>query len=88
MPIYDFECPIHGKQEVFLSLENYNVDVYCVNPHCDRKLKKIISSNIKRDEPTWIDSVNDTLNDGFMDRINTRSEMNKVLKEKGIVQVG
>jgi len=91
MPLYDFQCVVCDEQfESFLKLKDCDCVQHC--PDCGGEGRKIITSKILRDEPTWL---NADVTAALMDRedpmyrpIETRTEYNRYLKDNGIMPIG
>jgi putative FmdB family regulatory protein len=87
MPLYNYDCPNCTTEfEQFLPLKKYKTPVPC--PTCGRTGRKVITAQIQRDEPTWLDNeVRECLQDTESERpIENRSQYKRYLKENGIVE--
>lgn len=86
MPLYEYECPNwHVTEEVKTVAERNN------NPacrECGEQTKRIIASNIRREEPTWLTSALQNLADDAKHVCTDRSSFNRYLKEQGLNQIG
>ena len=87
MPLYRYECPnCTIEYDQFLKLADYKTPVLC--PTCGRIGKKVITAQIQRDEPTWLnDEVRGCLQDTETEKpIETRTEYKRYLKDNGIIE--
>lgn len=88
MPLYEYQCNNCGKviEEFDLLTSNLPTSLTC--PYCSDKALRIISPvAIKDDYPTWLDqSVRDALQDESEQPIKSRTDYERVLKEKNIVE--
>ena len=87
MPLYAYECPNCTTEfEQFLKLSEYKTPVSC--PTCGKIGKKVITAQIQRDEPTWLnDEVRSCLQDTDTEApITTRTDYKRYLKDNGIVE--
>jgi len=90
MPLYSYECEeCTNTFDMFFPLSKWD-EVPCC-PDCGGLGKKIITAQIQRDEPVWL---NDDVRDALMDRegphreITTRTDYNRYLKDNGIMPTG
>lgn len=87
MPNYEYECEkCFQVVEEFFKVEDFPQEIVC--PVCAGTAKKIISSStILRDEPVWLnDNLRGMIQDESEPPVTTRTELNKLLKRKGIVE--
>ena len=87
MPIYHYQCPnCKTEYDQFLKLAEYKTPVPC--PTCGYTGKKVITAQIQRDEPTWLnDEVRGCLQDTESEApIENRSQYKRYLKDNGIVE--
>lgn len=93
MPLYEYECESCGKViEKVYNIASYPQTIKC---ECGKRAKKLCAvGGIQDDHPTWIGSTNDGLVDPDLVKakqekpIESRADLNRALKEKGLVQVG
>ena len=85
MPIFEYECSI--CEHSFELLNPKTKTVKC--PVCKAKSRRVIASGKGRahdDHPAWINhSVREALHEEGARPIESRSDLNCVLKEKGLV---
>jgi putative FmdB family regulatory protein len=91
MPLYDYECPDCGAEtECFFKLDEAKDRIECAC--CYSTMSKVIRlghGGIKSEWPTWInDEVRGSLQDETEKPIETRTDLNRVIKEKNLVAVG
>lgn len=89
MPIYDYECKeCKHRFEEFFPLEDWDSKPDC--PKCGKESRKILTAQIQRDEPVWLDdSVRGALQDTDAKNekpITNRTEYKRYLKDNGIVE--
>lgn len=87
MPTYEYECEkCFRVLEEFFKVADMPLEITC--PLCGNTAKKIISSStIFRDEPVWLnDNLRGMVQDESENPVTTRTELNKLLKRKGIVE--
>lgn len=87
MPLYEYQCRNCGAIfEMFFPLKEWDVKPSCLQ--CGGPGKKIISAQIQRDEPTWLNNeVRECLQDAECEKpIETRTEYNRYLKDNGIIE--
>lgn len=91
MPLYEYECKCGNTIEKTFKIAACPLLVKCNK--CGKNAKKIISSNIIRDEPAWLkDSVNHLMPLGpdYKHRENrptNRTELNRFLKKHNLAHV-
>lgn len=87
MPLYEYSCPSCGRavEEVKTVLERNDNPICC---KCGEQTRRIISFNIRREEPTWLSSALQNLAADAREVITDRSSFDKYLKEKGLTQIG
>ena len=87
MPLYHYKCQnCTAAYDQFLKLADYKTPV--PGPTCGRTGKKVITAQIQRDEPTWLnDEVRGCLQDTESEApIETRTEYKRYLKDNGIIE--
>jgi putative FmdB family regulatory protein len=88
MPVYEYECKqCDAIFDMYFPLKQWDTEPYC--PDCGGKGKKVFTSNIQRDEPTWLnDDVRNSLQDPDYPRtpIETRTQYKRFLKDNGIIE--
>jgi putative FmdB family regulatory protein len=87
MPLYHYKCQnCKTGYDQFLKLADYKTPVPC--PRCGRIGEKVITAQIQRDEPTWLnDEVRGCLQDTESEApIETRTEYKRYLKDNGIIE--
>jgi putative FmdB family regulatory protein len=89
MPLYAYQCQkCHNHFDMFFPLKEWDITPEC--PDCGGQGDKILTAQIKRSEPVWLDdSVRGALQD--TDDPNTRpienrSDYNRYLKDNGIIE--
>ena len=88
MPLYEFECQCGKISEDFFRVAECPDSIDC---ECGKKAKKILSmrGGIQTDnDVTWLPSAVDVLQPDYEQRITTRTEYKKYLKEKGLQPIG
>ena len=85
---YEYQCQkCNAIFDMFFSLKEWDVTPNC--PDCGGEGKKIITAQIQRDEPVWL---NDGVRDALQDRdfphkpIETRTDYKRYLKDTGIME--
>lgn len=89
MPLYDFFCKNCGhKEEMLMSASMVNCKYVC--PHCNSNLLREISApEVQTEHPSWLnDDVRNALQGEDEKPIETRSEYNDYLENRGIVPRG
>jgi len=88
MPLYEYLCSkCEHHFEMFFPLREWNITPSC--PDCGGDGNKVLSAQIQRDEPVWLDaSVRGALQDPESDRrpISNRTEYKRYLKDNGIIE--
>lgn len=92
-PVHDYECKECDKtEEKFVPLADLDLPQRCKHGHVQRRLFPKNGAT-HCDEVAWIRSTTEFLKDGEPETIHrnpvtTRTEYNKLLKEKGLHPVG
>ena len=94
MSLYEYECQKCGNtDEKVYPMASFPKTCKCSK--CGGRAKKIISGYIQRDEPTWLDDAvrgalqdTDNVRAGAERPIETRTELNRYLKEHNLVATG
>lgn len=86
MPLYEYECPNGHKAEEVRTVAERNNNLIC--RECGEQTRRIISSNIRREEPTWLPSALQNLAADAKHVCTDRSSFNRYLKEQGLSQIG
>ena len=87
MPLYEYRCEeCNTVSEEYRPFNQYSENIPC--KRCGKMAIKILSAaNIQNDHPSWLDdSVRNQITDEFDPPIENRTQLNRVLKEKGIVE--
>lgn len=88
MPLYEYECSQCGNHfDMFFPLREWDFTPAC--PDCGGEGKKVLTAQIQRDEPVWLDdSVRGSLQDiEAGDRpIENRTQYKRYLKDNGIIE--
>jgi len=87
MPLYEYRCDdCNNVSEEYRPFNQYRENIPCKS--CGKTARKILSvANIQDDHPSWLDdSVRSQIADEFDPPIENRTQLNRVLKEKGIVE--
>lgn len=86
MPLYEYECTeCKHNFDRFFPLSEWDNKPLC--PECGKESKKVLTSNIQRDEPTWLDdTVRGVLQDPSEKPITNRTEYKRHLKDNGIIE--
>ncbi len=83
--LYDFECGCGHRQEEVLPMAHRNDFIRC--GACGAQTTRVISCQIQRVEPGWLDEMKHQLHPRDRERVADRNDWNRVLKEKGLVTV-
>lgn len=87
MPLYEYNCPSCGQAvEEVKTVSERNDNPVCCN--CGEQTRRIISFNIRREEPTWLPSALQNLASDAKEAVTDRSSLDRYLKEKGLTQIG
>lgn len=90
MPLYEYKCSQCGNSfEKIFPLKEHDAVPSC--PACGGDGEKVITSQILRDEPVWLDdSVRGSLQDLEAGErpIQNRTEYKKYLKDNDIIPIG
>lgn len=89
MPLYEYQCPqCLDVSELFFKLDDVPESAPC--PRCGSNAHKILSCvAIERVEPTWLDDqVRGAIQDESEPPIKDRHDLNRVVKEKNLVERG
>ena len=84
MPIYEFQClQCEERKEKYRRIVDIDMLTFC---DCGSSMKRLVSSlgATHGDKASWVESTSEMLGQ----KVTTRTEYNKVLKEKNIVPVG
>jgi len=89
MPLYKYQClNCTTEYDQFLKLIDYKTPVPC--PTCGRTGKKVLTAQIQRDEPVWLDdSVRESLQDledPSTIPIENRTHYKRYLKDNNIIE--
>lgn len=87
MPTYDHYC--HGcnqTTEHICRIADRKQFIPC--RYCGGSAERIISAQILRVEPTWLDDAKRQLQPDSRDQIRDRNDLHRHLKREGIEQVG
>jgi len=93
MPLYEYECRACGKAvEEYFGIDDFPRSIDC---ECGGEATKTVSvGGIQDDHPVWIESTNDALTDPDLvaskqeKKIESRTDLRRVLAERGLVQSG
>lgn len=87
MPVYDHYCTVCDTiTEIVCKIADRKAFIVC--PDCGGMAERIVSSQILRNEPTWLGSAVDNLHDEAKAEVRDRSDYNRYLKQHGIVERG
>jgi len=87
MPTYEHFCQAcETITEEFCSIADRKQFVIC--KQCGGSAERIISSQIQRVEPTWLESAKRNLHADSRHTIRDRNDFHRYLKREGIEQVG
>lgn len=88
MPLYEYQCEeCTNHFDMFFPLKEWDVIPEC--PDCGGNGKKVLTCQIQRDEPVWLDeSVRGALQDMEAGErpIENRTQYKRYLKDNGIVE--
>lgn len=93
MPTHDYECKQCNKiEEKFIFIRDLDLPQLCKHGHKQDRLFPKIGAT-RRDEAPWLRTTTEFLKDGdeetiYKNPVQSRTEYNKLLKEKGLVPVG
>lgn len=93
MPTYTYQCQDCGEmQDRMFPISDFPDEITC--SQCGRKAKKVIvlgHGGIQCDsiaDVTWLPSALKTLPDEAVDKVQSRTDHKRYLKEKGYIQAG
>jgi len=85
--LYEHYCAqCDGITEEVCSMDERKQFIMC--DHCGGSAERIISSQIERVEPTWLDDAKRQLQPDSRGYINDRNDLNAHMKKEGIEQIG
>lgn len=86
MPVYDHYCSnCDTITEVACKIRDRKQFAKCKS--CGGSAERIITSNIQRVEPTWLDSAVANLADEARSQISDRNDFDRYCKREGIAQI-
>jgi len=85
MPIYMYECSCGKEFDEFHKINDRDDPTFC---DCGNQAKRVISSSIFRDQPTWLNSACKVLQPDGEKPIESRGEFKRYLKDNNIVERG
>lgn len=87
MPLYEHYCQHCDRiTEVICSMDERRQFVVC--EHCGGSAERIISSQIARVEPTWLESAKLSLHSDARAQIRDRNDLHRHMRKEGIEQIG
>ena len=87
MPLYEHFCNnCNHITEEFCKIDDRKQFIVCEN--CQGSAERIISAQIQRVEPTWLDEAKRQLQPDSRDAIRDRNDLKKHMQKEGIAQIG
>lgn len=86
MPLYEYECQCGYVYEEIKTVAERDNNPAC--RECGEQTRRIIVCNVRREEPTWLQSALQNLAADAKHVCTDRSSFNRYLKEQGLSQVG
>jgi len=87
MPTYDHFCQAcETTTEEFCSIADRKQFVVC--KQCGGSAERIISSQVQRVEPTWLESAKRSFRPEDRTQINDRNDLHRYMRREGIEQIG
>lgn len=85
MPLYGFKCSCGEEQDVVLSISERNTVQAC--NECGAVLCRVISCNIERVEPVYLDEMKQMLPVKERARVNDRHSFKRALDRSGLITI-
>jgi len=86
MPLYQFDCrSCLSTIDKSLRISERNEKVVCHK--CGEQMTRVISCNIERVEPVWLDEMSHMLPEENRKRVSDRTSFNKELDQSGLIAV-
>ena len=87
MPLYEHYCQsCETITEEVCKIDDRKQFVVCKK--CQGSAERIISSNIQRVEPTWLDDAKRSLHSDSRHEIRDRNDLHRHMRREGIEQIG